>query len=187
MRRTLPGQPRRPHALTLRAALIGACILLAPSAGRAAYEQTRWGMSLAEIEKLYPGGTISRDPPPSTSEGYTIERRIAGEHAHIDFVFTPSEGLTNVIVEVNETSDGHGMRDKFAALLTKRYGSRIRGENPDKFSPFVETWCAGDTLILLSSTVDHRFDVPWCKTPGCSKYAQIGYSPKPDYQSTKGL
>ena len=86
----------------------------APSgAARADYDITHWGMTVAEVRKLYPGGVVQRLQ--TGEDEYSVIRKVNGlttvslfsfEHVCIDTGCTPSLPYENWERRQNESNRG---------------------------------------------------------------------------------
>jgi len=71
---------------------------------RGGYEKAKWGMTLAQVKALYPGGVESLREGGSTGPGgsrpqsmYRLLRRVSGDYAVLGFFFE-SNGLKSVVM-----------------------------------------------------------------------------------------
>jgi len=142
--------------------LLLAASLLAGSFGataRAGYDQTEWGMALAQVQKLYPGGFVDRQP---TRTEYRVIRAV-GEMptAMIAFDFSgPKGGLSKVSIlfpeqgtdvdlrqalfEPPSPTQAETVRMSLRAALTAKYGKPVASKEKD------DAWVtpAGDGIYL---------------------------------------
>jgi hypothetical protein len=102
------------------------------------FQKTRWGMSPAEVQRLYPTARTSR-------VGWVLEvadATVAGERAQLEFTFGTAGALSQVTV--NFRAEGLDREQtlqrclKFQDLLAKKYGDppsstlRWKSEKPEK-------------------------------------------------------
>lgn len=127
---------------------------------RADYADTKWGMTLAEVQKLYPGGHTLKTM--HDVQRYAVRRSVGGvPGASIYFDFTDDGQLTSVLVffekdylplelgfedvardEAHKRTLGHLqlLKDN----VTKKYG-------PPKFSTSPTKWCDAQVGWQLTS------------------------------------
>lgn len=73
--------------------------LLASSATFAGYNETDWGMTREQVQKLYPGGIPRVYDSKTGRTSYEIETQIVGYSAHVQFVFVPEERAAGPLPE----------------------------------------------------------------------------------------
>lgn len=80
-----------------RAVLLALPILMSSSVN-AGYDNTEWGMTLAQVRALHPGGKSKRDNGPLGRDRsvYSVRHVVGGHPASVDFVFARDGGLREV-------------------------------------------------------------------------------------------
>ncbi|HVP66326.1 MAG TPA: hypothetical protein VMT17_03585 [Anaeromyxobacteraceae bacterium] len=149
---------RKTHAL---AALLFAS---AAAPARAGYDKTEWGMTVAQVQQLYPGGVAIRQADGRTD--YRVVRSVAGlSTALVSFdIGAPPEGLRRVSIifpeqgtevdlrqalfEPPSPSQVEAIRQTLRAALTSKYGAPSSSHEKD------DTWltAAGDAIYLGVAT-----------------------------------
>ncbi|HTP51061.1 MAG TPA: hypothetical protein VMK42_10210 [Anaeromyxobacteraceae bacterium] len=139
---------------------------------RAGYDKTKWGMTLAQVEKLYPGGGEAEQQGETS---YTVLAPVAGVPGLVTFLFDEKNGLHEVAVVFPQqgarfdpktdayaplaTADATRVRELALQDLRRRYGPpAIQGEGAD--TPLGWATKDGD-LVLLKTARDgpDRFTV----------------------------
>jgi hypothetical protein len=176
---TLPATLRPRRVPSMKLPFVAACLALVLGADPASadYDKTKWGMSLAEIQKLYPGGKTQEFPEAGTKE-YRVVREVGGTPAVITFAVYLKKGadnvkgLNNVFIHfptdpaaVLATGDDAGIPRReshalYSALIKRlaaKYGSaELPCEKASNVPPDAEcaSWTHHGTYIWLASNMD---------------------------------
>jgi len=149
--------------------VIAATLLLGvlTTGARAGYDRARWGLTLSQVEKLYPGGS---DGEQQGEMSYAVLTSVAGIPGLATFLFDPKEGLHSVVVVFPRqgakfdlskdfyaplaTAEAFKVRQAVLQELRKRYGPpAIQGEGDE--TPLGWATKDGD-LVLLKTVRDDR-------------------------------
>jgi len=174
----------------MRLSLALVAILAAGTAAkaRAGYDKSEWGMTAAEVQKLYPGGILDRQPDGKTE--YRVIRSVAGlSTAMIAFDFGgPKDGLRKVSILFPEQGtevdlrqalfeppspvQAQSVRLALRAALTEKYG--LPAMTHDKEDAWLTK--TGDSIYLGLAPVGGGLTPVLVYTP-----------PKTSAQNTNGL
>ncbi len=91
-----PVTSRRMRAVRPATLLLGLFLMFVPGARAGGYDKTTWGMTLSQVQKLYPGGL--KETTQTGDVYYTLVRKVAGLDAVVGFVFENTR-LTFVSVQ----------------------------------------------------------------------------------------
>lgn len=132
----------------------------AASTARGGYDKTEWGMTVLQVQQLYPGGVVDRQPDGRAE--YRVVREVAGmSTAMITFSFGgPKGGLRRVSIlfpeqgtevdlrqalfEPPSPTQAEAVRLALRAALTAKYGKPVATHDKD------DVWItsSGDTILL---------------------------------------
>jgi len=168
-------------------ALAAVLVVGATASARASYDKTEWGMTVPQVQALYPGGVAIRQPDGRAE--YRVVRAVAGfSTALVSFDFgVPPEGLKRVSIvfpeqgtdvdlrqalfEPPSPSQAETIRQTLRAALTSKYGKPAVTHEKD------DTWVtsAGETIYLGLASI------------GAGLSPAVVYSPKERAKDTSGL
>lgn len=133
----------------LAAALVAAA-LPSPAAGqrlpaRAEWRTARWGMTLDEVLKAFPGEATRLEPPVTLKDGNVVaagiaRHDVAGVSFRVRFVFDPRAGLALVSLRTPEKDPA--TPERFAAVekaLVERFGPAAQRGADDNFVDMRQT------------------------------------------------
>jgi hypothetical protein len=140
----------------MKSLVIAMVFAAAPGAGGDGFQKTRWGMSPAEVQRLYPSARASR---PGSGPLEVSETIFAGERAHLEFAFG-NGALSHVRVHFKgEGLDREQMVQRclrFRELLAKKYGDppnsvlRWKSEREQDQFALGGEWETPSTIISLT-------------------------------------
>jgi hypothetical protein len=149
--------------------LLALCPLLVNDA-YAGYDKTEWGMTLAQVRRLYPGGQARANQNGTTE--YSLVKQVAGLTGYVAFLFAPKEGLIFVSVIFPEPDTridlkerlytvmpktlAEGTHELLLSVLTSKYGEPAASSNKETES--VTSWVstAGDFIVLNRTIQDEQ-------------------------------
>lgn len=113
------------------------------------FQKAEWGMTPAEVSKLFPGGRTSGDRNKRTT--LALKREVAGLAAQLAFVFDGGKRLVEVRVGFDNQQRGYAdWRQVCSAVtkaLTERYGDGDQSE--EVIQSYSVRWSGHSTLLQL--------------------------------------
>jgi hypothetical protein len=116
--------------------------------GLKGFQKAEWGMTLAQVTKLFPGGHVSGDKAKGT---LVLKKDVAGLDAELAFIFDGAKRLVEVRVAFEDQQKGFAdWRQICTAVtnaLTERYGG---GDTSDEvLESYSVRWRGRSTLLQL--------------------------------------
>jgi|ERR1700686_2004329 hypothetical protein len=152
----------------MRGLLVAVAIALLPLASRAAYDQTTWGMPLAKVRKLYPGGHVATIPNGDVE--YRVNKHVGGfENALVVFKFPSTRLLNEVLIgfpaggtfadlktgfyDIPSAKDGESKARTLREHLTEKYGEPRSYTTPEGGQ--IDLWDSVGLFVRPSSDGHH--------------------------------
>jgi hypothetical protein len=177
----------------MRGLLVAVAIALLPLASRAGYDLTTWGMPLAKVRKLYPGGYVATKPNGDVE--YRLNKHVGEiENAFVFFRFSSKKLLNEVMIEFPK--DG-----TYGNPKTGRFFLPAKEQSEDRATLLRDHLSAkyGKPASFTKGTMGERFDLWFPPLPDSNNimlsltpdpdnpiqvYVQLTYSPKDRPQRT---
>ena len=173
---------------------VAAALLVAATPALAGYDKTTWGMPLEQIQKLYPGGFVSR-PESAGTVTYVFETRVAGTHrAFVLFRLGSNDRLWDVtILLAAQEGSFDPVHEKVSPMTETEallVGADIKGALSRKYGD-------GKRRLLVSGWEHHEWPVgkdttatlfiSWLTSSVEKPHVAIAYSKAEPADSTNGL